>query len=323
MKQVCVKARTCCDDPLDDVRGRVADADHGDAGGQVDQRVAVDVDEHAAAGRLDEDRQRGADALRDVLAAPGELLLETRAGDRGDEPALLGQAGAADGRRGRSGAAVVGPEAGRPCAGTGRPVIGHGGRRRSAAGWARELLVATSSCSARPGPSAPRRWTWSGPTRTASGWSRSPPGVRSRDLFAAQVEEFSPGVRRPGGGGLGPGGGDGVRRGAQRHHRRGRAAPHAGRPRRRATPWRWPTRSRSSSAARWSLARAAPGQIVPVDSEHSALAQCLRGGRAEEVRRLVLTASGGPFRGPHAATSCTTSRPSRRCTTRPGRWGRS
>ena len=39
-----------------------------------------------------------------------------------------------------------------------------------------------------------------------------------------------------------------------------------------------------------------PGQIVPVDSEHSALAQCLRGGRPDEVRRLVLTASGGPFR---------------------------
>ena len=43
--------------------------------------------------------------------------------------------------------------------------------------------------------------------------------------------------------------------------------------------------------------RARPGQIVPVDSEHSALAQCLRGGSAAEVRRLVLTASGGPFRG--------------------------
>ena len=43
--------------------------------------------------------------------------------------------------------------------------------------------------------------------------------------------------------------------------------------------------------------RAGEGQIVPVDSEHSALAQCLRGGRASEVRRLVLTASGGPFRG--------------------------
>jgi 1-deoxy-D-xylulose-5-phosphate reductoisomerase len=45
------------------------------------------------------------------------------------------------------------------------------------------------------------------------------------------------------------------------------------------------------------LERAKPGQIVPVDSEHSALAQCLRAGSAEEVRRLVLTASGGPFRG--------------------------
>ncbi|MCW2883321.1 MAG: 1-deoxy-D-xylulose 5-phosphate reductoisomerase [Streptosporangiaceae bacterium] len=44
-------------------------------------------------------------------------------------------------------------------------------------------------------------------------------------------------------------------------------------------------------------ARARPGQIVPVDSEHSALAQCLRGGSAGEVARLVLTASGGPFRG--------------------------
>jgi 1-deoxy-D-xylulose-5-phosphate reductoisomerase len=45
------------------------------------------------------------------------------------------------------------------------------------------------------------------------------------------------------------------------------------------------------------LERAKPGQIVPVDSEHSALAQCLRGGSPDEVRRLVLTASGGPFRG--------------------------
>jgi 1-deoxy-D-xylulose-5-phosphate reductoisomerase len=44
-------------------------------------------------------------------------------------------------------------------------------------------------------------------------------------------------------------------------------------------------------------AATAPGQIVPVDSEPSALAQCLRGERADEVRRLVLTASGGPFRG--------------------------
>ena len=39
------------------------------------------------------------------------------------------------------------------------------------------------------------------------------------------------------------------------------------------------------------------GQIVPVDSEHSALAQCLLGGKPSEVRKLILTASGGPFRG--------------------------
>jgi 1-deoxy-D-xylulose-5-phosphate reductoisomerase len=45
-------------------------------------------------------------------------------------------------------------------------------------------------------------------------------------------------------------------------------------------------------------ARSTPGaEIVPVDSEHCALHQCLRAGRSEEVRRLVLTASGGPFRG--------------------------
>lgn len=42
-------------------------------------------------------------------------------------------------------------------------------------------------------------------------------------------------------------------------------------------------------------------QIVPVDSEHSAIAQALRAGRSSEVRRLVLTASGGPFRGWSAA----------------------
>jgi 1-deoxy-D-xylulose-5-phosphate reductoisomerase len=49
------------------------------------------------------------------------------------------------------------------------------------------------------------------------------------------------------------------------------------------------------------LKAAAPGQIVPVDSEHSAMAQCLRSGTAVEVARIVLTASGGPFRGWAAA----------------------
>lgn len=42
---------------------------------------------------------------------------------------------------------------------------------------------------------------------------------------------------------------------------------------------------------------ASQGQIVPVDSEHSAIAQCLRSGSSSEVRKLILTASGGPFRG--------------------------
>ncbi|MEX2153391.1 MAG: 1-deoxy-D-xylulose-5-phosphate reductoisomerase [Gemmatimonadaceae bacterium] len=38
------------------------------------------------------------------------------------------------------------------------------------------------------------------------------------------------------------------------------------------------------------------GEIVPVDSEHSAILQCMAGRRREDVRRVVLTASGGPFR---------------------------
>jgi len=38
-------------------------------------------------------------------------------------------------------------------------------------------------------------------------------------------------------------------------------------------------------------------QIIPVDSEHSALAQCLRGEKKSEIKKLILTASGGPFRG--------------------------
>jgi 1-deoxy-D-xylulose-5-phosphate reductoisomerase len=72
-----------------------------------------------------------------------------------------------------------------------------------------------------------------------------------------------------------------------------------------------PTLAALSSGARLALANkeslvaggplvlkaAKPGQIVPVDSEHSAIAQCLRGGTPDEVAKIVLTASGGPFRG--------------------------
>lgn len=42
---------------------------------------------------------------------------------------------------------------------------------------------------------------------------------------------------------------------------------------------------------------AAPGQLLPVDSEHTAIAQALAGVRPDQVQRLVVTASGGPFRG--------------------------
>ena len=57
---------------------------------------------------------------------------------------------------------------------------------------------------------------------------------------------------------------------------------------------------RLALANKESLIAAGPvggGEIVPVDSEHSAVWQCLRAGRASEVGRIVLTASGGPFRG--------------------------
>ncbi|HLU43452.1 MAG TPA: 1-deoxy-D-xylulose-5-phosphate reductoisomerase [Natronosporangium sp.] len=57
--------------------------------------------------------------------------------------------------------------------------------------------------------------------------------------------------------------------------------------------------NKESLVAGGRLVRAAaqPGQLIPVDSEHTGLAQCLRAGAEAEVRRLVITASGGPFRG--------------------------
>jgi len=45
----------------------------------------------------------------------------------------------------------------------------------------------------------------------------------------------------------------------------------------------------------WVMALAASNRIIPVDSEHSAIFQCLEGRREEEIRGLLLTASGGPF----------------------------
>jgi 1-deoxy-D-xylulose-5-phosphate reductoisomerase len=45
------------------------------------------------------------------------------------------------------------------------------------------------------------------------------------------------------------------------------------------------------------LVKGEPDRLVAVDSEHSALAQCLRGERRDDLRRVLITASGGPFRG--------------------------
>jgi 1-deoxy-D-xylulose-5-phosphate reductoisomerase len=45
------------------------------------------------------------------------------------------------------------------------------------------------------------------------------------------------------------------------------------------------------------LVKGEPERLVPVDSEHSALAQCLRGERRDDLKRVIITASGGPFRG--------------------------
>lgn len=45
------------------------------------------------------------------------------------------------------------------------------------------------------------------------------------------------------------------------------------------------------------LVKGEPERLIPVDSEHAAIAQCLRGERKEDVKRIVLTGSGGPFRG--------------------------
>src|SRR5215211_1832954 len=45
------------------------------------------------------------------------------------------------------------------------------------------------------------------------------------------------------------------------------------------------------------LIKGEPERLIPVDSEHAGLAQCLRGERREDVKRVILTGSGGPFRG--------------------------
>jgi hypothetical protein len=67
----------------------VADVDHRDAGPEVDQRVAVDVDQHPTAAAGDEHWQHDAYPASDRVLAAGEQGLRPRSGDGGDQAALL------------------------------------------------------------------------------------------------------------------------------------------------------------------------------------------------------------------------------------------
>ena len=89
---------------------------------------------------------------------------------------------------------------------------------------------------------------------------------------------------------------------------------------RRVAPWRSPTRSRSSSAASWCTRAAAPGQIVPVDSEHSAIAQALR--RAPTPRCGGSCSRHPAGRSAAAARELAASRRPRRSPTPRGTWAR-
>jgi hypothetical protein len=69
--------------------GAVADGRHRDAGTEIDQRVAVDVHDDAAAGRLDVHGKRCADAAGDGGCLPGVQFLRTRARDGRHETTRL------------------------------------------------------------------------------------------------------------------------------------------------------------------------------------------------------------------------------------------
>ena len=82
-------------DGPDDRRRGVADRDDRDARAEVDEGVAVGVDEHPTTGGLDEDRQGGADPVRDRGLLAREQRGGLRSGDVGDEAAFLGEGRAA------------------------------------------------------------------------------------------------------------------------------------------------------------------------------------------------------------------------------------
>ena len=114
------EARHLLGDPLDDPLRAVAHPGDRDAGAEIDQRVAVDVDDHATAGRGDEDRQHVAEPPRDAAMAPFQQFPRRGPGYLGHDLAFLGQRRAAcagqlyghtadnkPGRRSRTGPALV------------------------------------------------------------------------------------------------------------------------------------------------------------------------------------------------------------------------
>ena len=177
-------------------------------------------------------------------------------------------------------------------------------------------LVCVSCCSAAPGRSAPKLLRSLPTTPTASRWSGWPRAARTRSLFARQrsaTGTANVAIADPDAAAaigdvpyVGP---DAVTHLVENTEADVVLNALVG------ALGLKPTLAALHSGARLALANkeslvaggplvlkaAAPGQIVPVDSEHSALAQCLRSGTSDEVARLVLTASGGPFRGWAAA----------------------
>ena len=185
-----------------------------------------------------------------------------------------------------------------------------------------ELLAAHAR--AVPGPRPGRR-----PQCHAAGRAGHRAEGRPRgDCRPGRLRRAAPGAvrhrhrhrRRPGGRGGGcraagrlDHGGDHRRRRPRRHARRDQ-------PRRRA--WRWPTRRRWSAPARSCCARCATAgaTLLPVDSEHNAIFQALEDDNRGAVEKIVLTASGGPFRTAIAARRWPPPRRTWRASTRSGRW---
>ena len=91
----------------------IAHGRDGDAGAQVDEGVAIDIDDHAPARTLGEDGHGPAHSSRNGGRATGHQLPRSRAGELGNQTALLGERG-----------------------GGGQQGVGHGHERRTMEGWA-------------------------------------------------------------------------------------------------------------------------------------------------------------------------------------------